>query len=212
MAERIAFIAGAGGAVGRTIVRLAAEQGDRVIPHFRRAPDATPPGAVVFPLDEHARLVEALRGASTVVQCIGTIRKRFAQGDTYESSDIRTTEQLVAAAREAGSVDHVILLSSVGAGRPVGAYLRAKARAEAIVVGAGLPYTIFRPSAFDGEGHRAPPGSMLLSRLPGLGSFRPIAVEALARGMLRVARQRAPLDVVLEGATLFAVVDAVATR
>jgi uncharacterized protein YbjT (DUF2867 family) len=207
MSERTAFVAGASGAVGRTVVRLAAEHGVGVIPHFRRPQEHAPPDAAVFPLDEHARLVEALRRATTVVQCIGTIRKRFAAGDTYESSDIRTTELLVEAAREAGSIDHVVLLSSAGAGRPVGAYLRAKARAEAIVTGSGLAYTIFRPGVFDGEGHHAPPGSGLVARLPGLAKFRPIRVETLARAMLHVVKDGAPLGAVLEGASLFRVVD-----
>jgi uncharacterized protein YbjT (DUF2867 family) len=204
MPPRVAFIAGASGAVGRTVVRLAPELGVTVVPHYRRRPTGPVAGAQVFGLDERGRLVEALRGATTVVQCIGTIRKRFASGDTYESSDIGTTAQLVEAAREAGTIDHVVLLSSVGAGRPVGAYLRAKARAEALVIDGGIPYTIFRPSAFEGEGHRAPPGSGLLARLPGLQRFRPITVDTLARGLLRCAAARGPLGEVLEGEPLFA--------
>ncbi len=206
MDARALFVAGASGAVGRTVVRLA-DARDRLLPHYRRPPDGgAPPGAHVFALADRAKLVEALRGASAVAQLIGTIRKRFASGDTYETSDIGTTQLLVDAAREAGTIDHVILLSSVGAGRPIGAYLRAKARAEAIVTEAGFPYTILRPSAFDGEGHRAPPGAGLLARLPGLRSFRPIEVEALARAILHVARTRGPLGAVLEGDPLFDVV------
>ena len=189
------------------MVRQAAGLGLAIVPHYRKVQDAAPATAAVFPLDDHARLVAALRGATTVVQCIGTMRKRFASGDTYESSDIGTTVQLIAAAREAGTLDHLVLLSSVGAGRPIGAYLRAKARVEALVSGSGVPFTIFRPSAFDGEGHRAPPGAALLARLPGLQRFRPIKVDALARAMLHVAQRRAPLGEVLQGAPLFALVD-----
>ena len=90
---------------------------------------------------------------TTVVQLIGTMRKRFAQGDTYESSDVGTTRQLVAAATEA-QIDHFVLLSSVGADKPMGAYLKAKAEAERIVFDSGIPWTVFRPSSFDGGGHR----------------------------------------------------------
>jgi uncharacterized protein YbjT (DUF2867 family) len=203
MSERKIFLAGASGAVGRTIVRLAA--GDpALVPHYRRAPSSPIVGAAVFGLEDTARLVEGLRGVTTVVQCIGTMRKRFAAGDTYETSDIGTTAQLLDSAREVGSVDHVVLLSSVGAGRPMGAYLKAKAKVEAMVTASGIPYTIFRPSAFDGEGHKAPPGMALLTRIPGLGVYRPIRVEALAGAILRVARTREPLGVVLEGDALFA--------
>ena len=61
------------------------------------------------------KLADVLKGRTTVVQLIGTMRKRFASGDTYESSDIGTTRQLVDAAKACGTVDHFILLSSVGA-------------------------------------------------------------------------------------------------
>ena len=63
-------------------------------------------------------------------------------------------------------------------------------------------------SAFDGEGHKAPPGTGLLAKLPGLSHLRPIRVEQLARAILHVARLRAPLDAVLEGDGLFRIVAA----
>ncbi len=211
MTDRLLFIAGASGAVGRTVVRLAgAVTGTSdVRAHYRKPP---PEGAredrVICALDDRVKLDEGLRGVTTVVQLIGTMRKRFAAGDTYETSDVGTTHALVEAARTHAGIDHFILLSSVGAGRPVGAYLRAKARAEALVRGSGMPWTIFRPSAFEGEGHRAPPGSALFARLPGLKKFRPIAVEDLARAILHVGRTRGPLDTVLEGDALFELVQA----
>src|SRR5207245_164039 len=98
------------------------------------------------------RLRTALARCTTVTQLIGTTRKRFAAGDTYESSDIGTTRQLVDAAHAAGTIDHFILLTSVGAGKPRGAYLRAKAEAERIVIESGIAYTIFRPSFLIGGG------------------------------------------------------------
>jgi uncharacterized protein YbjT (DUF2867 family) len=208
------FVAGSTGATGRTLVRLAIEQGqgDRVVPHLRpRGPatrSASPPeGAIVLDLADAAGLASALRGFTTVVQLIGTMRKRFAAGDTYESSDIGTTRQLVDAAVRAG-VDHVVLLSSVGAGRPMGAYLQAKARAEAIVQGSGLAYTIFRPSAFYGEGHPGIPGAKTVLSALGWRRYEPIAVEALAAAILHVALTRAPLGVALEGQPLWSVVEA----
>ncbi len=207
MTDRLLFVAGASGAVGRTFVRLGAASAAPVRAHFRKVPaGGAPEGSVVCALDDRASLAAALAGATTVVQLIGTMRKRFAAGDTYETSDIGTTASLVEAARASGTVDHLVLLSSVGAGRPIGAYLRAKSRAEALVTASGIPWTIFRPSAFDGEGHRAPPGAALFARLPGLGNFRPIAVEDLARAILYAARTRGPLETVLEGDALFELV------
>src|SRR5690349_15737555 len=133
------FVAGSTGAVGRTVMRQADARGVDVVPHLRPKTaaqgKALHPKADVLELSETEKLAEAFRstGRTSVLQLIGTMRKRFAAGDTYESSDIGTTQQLVDAAKKAGTVDHVVLLSSVGAGRPVGAYLKAKARAEQIV-------------------------------------------------------------------------------
>jgi uncharacterized protein YbjT (DUF2867 family) len=213
------FVAGSTGATGRTVLRLAAARGlgDRVVPHLRPRGANTsgapaPAGAIVLDLGDEAALTAALGGFTTVVQLIGTMRKRFAAGDTYESSDIGTTRQLVSAAVRAG-VDHVVLLSSVGAGKPVGAYLAAKARAEAIVRESGLAYTIFRPSAFYGEGHAGIPGAKPVLRALGLRRYEPIAVEDLAAGILHVALERAPVGVALEGQPLWSVVEAArATR
>jgi uncharacterized protein YbjT (DUF2867 family) len=189
------FVAGSTGSVGRAVVRLAAQRSVAIFPHTRRDGG--------FPLDDAERLIASLAGCATIVQLIGTMRSRFGTGDTYESSDIGTTRLLVDAAKRAGTIEHVVLLSSVGAGRPVGAYLRAKAAAEELVQGSGIAWTILRPSSFDGEGHKAPPGMGLLTRLPGLASVRPIPVDTLAGKLLDVAVARAPLGEILQGAALF---------
>lgn len=209
MRERRLFVAGSTGATGRVLGPMAARMGLAVVPHVRPATasrSGKPDGAAVLELSERPALVEALRGCTTVVQLIGTMRKRFASGDTYETSDIGTTRQLVEAAVEAGC-DHVVLLSSVGAGRPMGAYLKAKARAEALVSSSGLAWTIVRPSAFEGQGHRPPPGMRLVTGLLGLDTYRPIRLERLAGAILEVSRGREPVDAVLEGKSLWAVVE-----
>ena len=206
MKPRRLFVAGSTGAIGRTVLRLAAARGDDVVPHVRpksAAGGAPHPNAAVFELSDLDALTDSLRGCTTVVQLIGTMRKRFATGDTYETSDVGTTRQLVEAARRAGTIDHVILLSSVGAGRPFGAYLHAKARAEAIVREGGIPWTVFRPSAFVGEGHKAPPLGDTITRMLGARRLQPIRVEELAGAILHVARTRQPLDAVLEGEPLW---------
>jgi len=215
---RRVFVAGSTGATGRALVRLAERAGVRgqVVPHLRpRGANTTsaapPPDAIVIDLGDNAGLAQAMRGFTTVIQLIGTMRKRFAKGDTYETSDIGTTLQLADAARAAG-VDHMVLLSSVGAGRPMGAYLKAKARAEAIVTGSGMAYTIFRPSAFYGEGHAGIPGAKPLLRALGARRYEPIAVDELVAGILHVALAREPLGVALEGGPLWDVVAAARSR
>src|ERR1700694_2307117 len=108
MRDRKIFVAGSTGAVGRALARAAGGAADLVL-HARRAV----PGSVAFELSDRTRLVSSLSGCTTVGQLIGTMRKRFASGDTYETSDVGTTRLLADAAREAG-VDHFVLLSSLG--------------------------------------------------------------------------------------------------
>lgn len=211
---RTLFVAGATGATGRTLMRLALANGVDVLPHVRPKSANKPPASgwdrrAEFELSDHDRLVEALRGRTTVLQLIGTMRKRFAAGDTYLSSDIGTTRLLVEASKEAG-VNHLVLLSSVGAGRPIGDYLKAKAEAEHLVRDSGLSWTIARPSAFEGEGHHVP-GAKILTAIPFLNRFRPIQMEELASALLRVALDGAPSDTVLEGDSLWDVVRTAAT-
>jgi nucleoside-diphosphate-sugar epimerase len=206
MTPRLLFVAGSTGAVGRTVMRLAPQVGASVVPHIRpkSAGERPPlPGAAVMELSETEGLARVLSKCTTVVQLIGTMRKRFASGDTYETSDIGTTAQLVDAAKKAGTIDHFILLSSVGAGRPMGAYLKAKARAEELVRNSGLPWTVFRPSAFIGEGHTVPWVAGALARALGARRYQPIRVEQLASAILKSALERAPLDTVLEGDSLW---------
>ena len=200
------FLAGSTGAVGGTMLQLARSMGIDLLAHARPRPgrEEPAPDMLVFDLQDREALVHALAGRTTVIQCIGTMRKRFKSGDTYETSDVGTTRLLVEAAREAGSVDHLVLLSSVGAGSPVGAYLKAKAEAERLVRESGIPWTVFRPSAFDGAGHKVPPGASWVANALGLSRYRPIRVDALAASMLGVACARAPLGEVLEGELLWA--------
>lgn len=211
MNPRRLFIAGATGAVGRVLVPLADRHGVAVVPHVRpkSAASLSHPGKVALELSDAGALVGALQGCTTVVQLIGTMRKRFGAGDTYESSDIGTTRQLVEAAKQAG-VDHLVLLSSVGAGRPFGAYLQAKAKAEALVRESGVAFTIVRPSAFEDREGQSMPGMRAVTSLLGLVKYQPITLAELASSLLHVARERAPLGVALEGASLWEVVKAAA--
>ena len=205
MKPRKLFIAGASGATGQVLVQQALQQNVPFVAHYR--PTSQPPAnlgdrARQFDLGDAEKLKAAMAGATTVLQLIGTTRKRFARGDTYASSDIATTQQLADAARATG-VDHFLVLSALGAGMPLGAYLQAKARAEAIAKQSGIPTTVFRPSAFIGKDRTPPPGRLAATRLLGLRKWEPIRVESLSAAMLRAALARAPLDVILDGGALF---------
>lgn len=207
MTPRQLFVAGATGAVGKTLLRLADARQISVLPHARpkSAPQLGQRRVVSLDLADK-NLPEAMTGCTTVVQLIGTMRKRFATGDTYETSDIGTTRQLLEAAKRCPSVDHFILLSSVGAGDPRGAYLKAKAEAERLVREANIPWTLFRPSAFADREGAFLPGVKTITTLFGLTKYIPIELEELARAILHVAQHRSPLLEVLEGKSLWDVV------
>lgn len=202
------FIAGATGATGQVLVPLAASFHLEVIPHVRpkSVHKLSHPHAAVFELTDAQRLRETLQTCDTVVSLVGTMRKRFGQGDTYETSDIGTTRLLVNAAKEVG-LRHFILLSSVGAGKPFGAYLRAKAQAENLVMRSGLAYTVFRPSALEGGERKAIPFAKPLFRALGLRRLEPISLHDVSSAILWCAKNHAPLHEVLEGRSLWKLVD-----
>lgn len=198
-------MAGATGVTGREVLSQARHLELAVLPHVRPKHASVPDlgaEAAVLSLSDQPALTKVLQGCTTVMQLIGTTRKRFGQGDTYETSDVGTTGDLVQASTRAG-IDHFILLSSLGAGKPVGAYLKAKARAEELVRNSGIPFTIFRPSAFIGGGHKPPPGMATLAGWLHLETWKPIPVEDLAAALVRVASLRACLGEILEGNPLW---------
>ena len=204
MSKRRLFVAGATGAVGQTLLDLSTRLKVDVLAHARPKSASRLGDRPVAAIElSDPKLADAMRGCTTVVQLIGTMRKRFAAGDTYETSDIGTTRQLVDAAKACGTVDHLVLLSSVGAGSPTGAYLKAKAEAERLVTSSGLPYTIFRPSAFEDREGAFLPGMGAITRILGLKKYQPIKLAELASAILFAATERAPLGVALEGAPLW---------
>jgi uncharacterized protein YbjT (DUF2867 family) len=199
------FIAGASGAVGQTILALAPKHLE-LVPQVRPGSEAKieHPNRVIVDLSSPA-LAQKMTGVSCVVQLIGTMRQRFSSGDTYETSDIGTTRFLVNAAKLV-QVKHFILLSSVGAGRPMGAYLKAKAQAEKLVIESGLPFTIFRPSAFQDRAGQRMPGLRRMAELLGLERHRPIAMKELASALLWSAGHAHQGHEFLEGRALWDVV------
>lgn len=210
MRDRKLFVAGSTGAVGTALIQAAGSRGIPFAAHVRprRAErGGTREDAAVFELSDEAALLEHLQECTTVLQLIGTMRSRFASGDTYEVSDVGTTRTLILGAKKAG-IDHFVLLSSVGAGRPIGSYLKAKARAEAMVVDSGLPFTILRPSALVGRHRKVSAPLAWATRAMKLRRYRPILVEDLVDALLDAAVRREPLGRVLEGESLWELVRA----
>lgn len=210
MTPRRLFIAGATGAVGRVLLPLADARHVAVVPHVRPKSASTldHSAKVVLELSDPG-LAEAMRGCTTVVQLIGTMKKRFASGDTYETSDVGTTRQLVEAAKQAG-VDHLVLLSAALTGLGLGAYSKAKARAEALVRESAIAFTILRPSSFSDRADTPRMAAVLGEYMP--EAIRGITLEQLAKTILHVSLERGPLGATLEGSTLWPVVRAATAR
>jgi len=162
-----AFVLGATGFVGRELVRQLCVRGTPTTAHVR--PDSKRLadwrekfGALGAAVDASewkvAELAERFReGKPTQLYIlIGTTRTRAkldaVQGDIYESIDLGLTQLAVDAVKHAGTPTRIIYLSSVGADpKARSAYLRARGKAEEIVMKCGLPWAIARPSIITGD-------------------------------------------------------------
>ncbi len=209
------FLGGATGATGQEMVRYGRDRADLVV-HVRpqsvakyqqQQPDG--PAPEVFDLGDLQALRAAMAGCDVVISAIGTMRKRFSTGDTYDSSDIATTEQLIAAAQATG-VGHFVLMGAYGAAWVPGPYYDAKRKAEQLVMDSGIPWTILRPSALIGNGRG--PAVMartgLLEAIPGVGGAvrdaKGIPVSVCGKAMVDVALAGSHKGTVLKGRDIWA--------
>lgn len=222
-----ALIAGATGAVGSVLVPVLRGAGVDVTPHVRpQTAPAHPLGkdaeALVCDVGDAQALDREMARCDSIVCLVGTMRRRFAAGDTYESSDFRPVVQLLESANRVpfSRRRHFVLLSALGA-RPGRGYLGWKFRAEQAVRQNRVPWTILRPSFLDtrgtgsqpshGAGRTPPPGIAaafrFVGRLPGLAAladdWRPMGVDVLCRAIARIVRDRAPIGEVLTGRSLW---------
>lgn len=93
-------------------------------------------------LDQGDDWAAGIHSADVVVHLAGTLQPKGR--NTYESANVETTRRVATAADEAG-VDRIVFLSYVGADpSSSNAYLRSKAKAEAVLKASGTPATIFR--------------------------------------------------------------------
>ena len=183
------LVAGGTGFVGGGIVGELCRRGKRVAVLTRSVDQAADrfPGLDVEYRQGDVRESETLHaasaGAEVVIGCAqfpNSPIENPARGYTFEEVDSRGTENLVAAAKEAG-VRRYVYLSGTGAA-PDARYhwFRAKWRAETAVRDSGIPYVIFRPSWVYGPEDKA------LNRFLGMPRFLPFVPLIGAAGKQRL--------------------------
>src|ERR1051325_4011112 len=128
----------------------------------------------------------AVNGCDAVIHLVGIISEVGEQ--TFENAHTRATENVVAAAKQAG-VRRFVHMSALGTrAGAVARYHKTKWAAEEIVRGSGLDWTIFRPSIIYGPGDgfvnlfaRTPRFSPVLPVMgDGKSKFQPVAVRDVA--------------------------------
>jgi NADH dehydrogenase len=200
--KRIA-VTGAGGFVGRHLVRHAAGAGGSVVAVVRSeaaSERAVRDGGRPFVIDRDGEtLWRAFEGCEAVIHLaqIGAERN----GHTYEAVNIGLTERVAEAARRA-DVPRIVYFSGLGVAhygmrrRCTNPYFLSKLAAETILFRSGIETVVFRPSFVVGSGDAfVPTVVQALERgdfeQPGDGSYRmqPIAVaDAAALVLAAVSR------------------------
>jgi len=145
---------------------------------------------------------------TTVFSLLGTTaaqakRLDITPAQAYDRIDVGLTLMLFNAVQQVNPLTRFMYLSSLGAGKPWGAYLQARHRVERAIIESDASYTIVRPSLITGpdrdesrltERIGAAVGDTTLSLFRVLGAkrtaqrYRSQSGEHLARAMVRLAR------------------------
>lgn len=217
-------VAGASGLVGSSVVRLLEKRDDVTVWALARRPGSTPGSRrreVLF--DPRADGDVAKLGGEipcdVLLSCLGTTIRKAGSQAAFRAVDHELPVRLLERLKKLEVRPGFGLVSSVGADRPSGFYLKTKRETEEAVQASGLPYVIVRPSVLDGERGESRPLERLAlglmrplcgaaAALTGrgwgaLGRLQPIPADTVARALVRNAVDRTAANVILEGWDLY---------
>lgn len=185
---------GATGFVGGATMRVAIEQGWHVRALTRR-PQHEREGVtwIAGALDKPDSLADMVAGSDVVMHIAGVVN--VPTRAAFEAGNATATRHVIDAARGAG-VSRFIHVSSLAAREPgLSNYGWSKERAENIVQGSSLDWTIVRPPAVFGPGDTEMLDLFRMARrgialLPPTGRLSAIYVDDLARLLVALAADR----------------------
>ncbi len=205
------LVTGGTGLVGKHLVRELVKKGNEVrclVRSLEKAGQVLPPGVELVRGDitDNESVKKACIGVDRVFHLVAVIREKGES--TFEHVNVEGTLNLVIAAGQAG-VKHFVHMSALGAcDNPRYKYAYSKWRGEETVKQSGLSWTIVRPSVIYGEGFgffdRLIQSIKLTPRpfvpVPGKGAskFQPIAVEDVARCLVKIMENPSMKDRVVE--------------
>jgi nucleoside-diphosphate-sugar epimerase len=195
-------VTGGTGFVGGHLVEIALAAGHELHALTRRE---QPPRDnllwVTGDLHTPSALERLIDGADAVIHVAGTISARDAAG--FQQGNVEGTLAMLAAAT-AGGVRRFVHVSSLAAREPkLSLYGGSKARAEELVHGSGLDWTIVRPPAVYGPGDKETLELFRMARLglmlmPPKGRVSVIHADDLARLLLAASGPSAPSNILIE--------------
>jgi len=146
------FIAGGTGFVGGHLTTELLQRGHELtlLSHSRTGAAEAGITLVKGDVTAPASFGAAMKGCDAVINLVGIIREFPARGITFERLHVEATASMVQAAQHAGVLRY-LQMSALGTRLDaVSGYHRSKWRAEELVRGSGLAWTIFRPSLIFG--------------------------------------------------------------
>lgn len=146
------FIAGGTGFVGGYLTTELLRRGHQLtlLSHSRSGTVTSGVTLVKGDVTDPASYGTAMKGCDAVINLVGIIREFPAKGITFERLHVEATAGMISAAQHAGVLRY-LQMSALGTRLDaVSGYHRSKWRAEELVRGSGLAWTIFRPSLIFG--------------------------------------------------------------